>query len=123
MKNIILQSAAIFLLVAMMVSCGSNEEKDSIKQQIKEYKNEVSQLNIKIKELEQQLEELGDGEEQFFTPVKITSLQHRPFNHYFQVSGTVDADKKAFISPEINGQVKEILVAEGEYVKKGQLLA
>jgi len=38
------------------------------------------------------------------------------------VSGSIDADEKAYISPEINGQVKEIFVSEGETVTKGQLL-
>ncbi|MCK4568850.1 MAG: efflux RND transporter periplasmic adaptor subunit [Bacteroidales bacterium] len=114
-------SIAIIILIA--ASCDPVDEKEAVKSQIREYKDEVVRLNIKIKELEQELASLGETGEQFISPVTIDRLQERPFNHYFQVSGNVDAVEKAFISPEINGQVKEILVEEGDHVKKGQLLA
>jgi len=123
MKKIILKSATIILLAGVIVACGSGDTNESIQQQIKDYKDEVSQLNIKIKELEQQLEDRNVDEDKFITPVRVVDVEHQIFNHYFQVSGTVDADEKAYVSPEINGQVKEILVSEGELVKKGQLLA
>lgn len=114
-------SIAIIILIA--ASCDTVDEKEAARSQIREYKDEVSQLNIKIKELEQKLASLGETGEQFITPVTVDELQEKPFNHYFQVSGNVDAVEKAFISPEINGQIKEILVEEGDHVKKGQLLA
>ncbi len=114
-------SIAIIVLIA--VSCSPADEKETIKAQIKEYKDEVSQLNIKIKELEQELLSHGETGEHFILPVRADVIRERPFNHYFQASGTVDAVDKAYISPEINGQVKEIFVEEGDYVKKGQLLA
>jgi len=44
------------------------------------------------------------------------------FNHYIEVSGAAEAINAAYISPEINGQVKEIYVKEGEKVTKGQVL-
>lgn len=114
---------SIVIVILFAAACSQSEDKEDIKEQIKQYKDEVSQLNLKIKELEQQLSESGDLEDQFITPVKIDVLTPRPFNHYFQVTGTVDAVDKAYISPEINGQMEAILVVEGEYVKKGQLLA
>jgi membrane fusion protein (multidrug efflux system) len=123
MKKIILKSVSLLLLAGIIISCGTIDEKETIKQQIKEHKDQVSQLNIKIKELEQQLDGLGDKEDQFITPVKASEIQYRPFNHYFQVSGTVDATNKAYISPEINGQVKKIYVNEGDWVNEGQMLA
>ena len=123
MKNLILKSATLLLLAGFIGSCETKDEKETVKQQIKEYKDEVSHLNIKIKELEKQLEGFNTQDERFTTPVKAQEIQQGPFKHYFQVSGTVDAIDKAYISPEVNGQVKEILVTEGERVTKGQLLA
>lgn len=111
------------IIILLAASCGSSDENESINEQIKVYKDEVSQLNIKIKELEQQLTNNGESGEQFITPVTVDELIGRPFRHYFQVSGSVDAVEQAYISPEINGQIKEILVEEGDNVKKGQLLA
>lgn len=119
MKKIL--SIALIILIA--ASCGPAEEDGSVKEQIKTYKDEVSQLNIKIRELEQQLLESGEAAEGYLTPVTVRELTEKPFRHYFQVSGNVDAVDKAYISPEINGQIKQVLVREGEYVKKGQLLA
>lgn len=57
------------------------------------------------------------------TPVTVAKLQNKEFNHFIQVSGTVEAIHSAFISPEINGQIKKIFVEEGERVTKGQILA
>jgi RND family efflux transporter MFP subunit len=114
---------SIAILILIVAACGQSDDKEAVKEQIKQYKDEVTQLNLKIKELEQQLAESGDIEEQFITPIRVNELSRQVFNHYFQVSGTVDAVDKAYISPEINGQIQEILVEEGEYVQKGQLLA
>jgi len=114
---------SIAIIIFMATSCGPGEEHESIKDQIKVHKDEVSQLNIKIRELEQQLADEGATDKQFITPVSVVNLQVRPFNHYFQVSGTVDVVDQAYISPEINGQIKQVLVEEGDYVNKGQLLA
>lgn len=113
----------LLLITLFLVSCGTTDEKEAIKEQIKTYKDEVSQLNLKIAELESQLQNLGISDEHYTTPITILEVQEKPFMHYFQVSGNVDAVDKAFISPEMNGQIKEILVKEGDHVKKGQLLA
>ena len=123
MKKLILKSLTLLLLSGIITSCGNGDEKESIELQIKEYKDQVSQLNIQIKELEKQLEGLGGNDKRFITPVKASELLAGPFFHYIQVSGSVEAVEKAYISPEINGQIREILVAEGDHVKKGQLLA
>ncbi len=115
-----------FLTIAVIIlfaaSCGPADEGNTTKEQIKQYKDEVSQLNIKIRELEQQLVESGEADQQYLTPVSIVKLIKKPFRHYFQVSGNVEAIDNAYISPEINGQIKQVLVEEGDYVKKGQLL-
>ncbi|NQT77202.1 MAG: efflux RND transporter periplasmic adaptor subunit [Bacteroidetes bacterium] len=110
-------------IILIIASCGPADKKESIREEIKQYKAEVSHLNIKITELEQELENLGENNELFITPVKVIELQEGSFKHYFEVSGNVDAVEQAYISPEINGQIKEILVDEGDHVVKGQLLA
>ena len=110
-------------IILIIASCGPADKKESIREEIKQHKAEVSHLNIKITELEKELENLGESDDQFITPVKVITLQERPFRHYFEVSGSVEAVEQAYISTEINGQIKEIMVDEGDYVLKGQLLA
>lgn len=114
-------SIAIILIIA--AACTTGDDSETIRQQIKQHKDEVSQLNIKIKELEQQLFEMEGVGDKGNIPVRVLKLDYRPFNHYFQASGNVEAIDQAYISPEINGQVKEILVVEGDDAKKGELLA
>lgn len=54
--------------------------------------------------------------------VSIKEMSYQKFEHYFQANGSIEAVQDAFISPEINGQIKKIHVKEGQRVKKGQLL-
>lgn len=55
-------------------------------------------------------------------PVSVKTLAPEKFNHYIEISGTIEALNIAFISPEMNGQIKEILVREGDRVIKDQPL-
>lgn len=55
--------------------------------------------------------------------VKVEELKIVDFNHFIEVSGSIEALNDAFISPEMNGQIKKIYVEEGDYVQKGQKLA
>jgi membrane fusion protein (multidrug efflux system) len=54
--------------------------------------------------------------------ITVKKMAYEPFNHYFLANGTVEAVEDAFISPEINGQIKKIHVREGQRVKAGELL-
>lgn len=54
--------------------------------------------------------------------ITVKKMAYEPFNHYFQANGSVEAVEDAFISPEINGQIKKIHVREGQRVKAGELL-
>ncbi len=112
------------LIVIFIVACGSNnnpENTDEIKKQITEYKKQVDELNNKIADLEKQLND-DPAKISNKIPVSVKEMKYEPFFHYFEVNGTVEAINAAFISPEINGQVLNIYVQEGERVKKGQPL-
>jgi RND family efflux transporter MFP subunit len=119
MRNILF----ISIIVILATACSTGDDAEAVRQEIKNHKDEISQLNIKIKELEQKLAEMEETGDEYKIPVSIETMEYRTFRHYFQVSGTVEAVEQAYISPEINGQVKEVLVSEGDEVKKGQLLA
>ena len=81
-------------------------------------------MNEKIKELEAQLaasDELVDNAVKI--KVKTMDTKVEPFSHYFDATGDIETIDEAYISPEISGQITSIYVKEGDYVKKGQLLA
>jgi RND family efflux transporter MFP subunit len=54
--------------------------------------------------------------------VTVKNMAYEKFEHFFLANGSVEAVNDAFISPEINGQIKKVHVKEGQRVKQGQLL-
>jgi len=114
----------VVIIIGVLTSCSSKvdnpESKEEILIQISEYKKEMVELNKKLTTLEQELIDLEGGIKG--TPVYTSKIELQEFNHYFEVNGSVEAINAAYISPEINGQVKEIYVTEGNKVSKGQAL-
>jgi RND family efflux transporter MFP subunit len=113
--------AIIFIFLA---SCSNQETEQSVRDQISKHKKEVNLLNEEIAKLEKKLKELSPGTSSS-QQVAVTADEVKigPFNHFIQVSGTAEAVKEAFISPEVGGQIREIYVKEGDYVERGTLLA
>lgn len=121
MKTTKIMNKILILLIAISIfatSC-SEPEKD-INEQIREYKTQITDLNIKVAELEKQNKNEYKG---LRVPVKAEKISQKSFSHQFMASGELEAINEAFISPEISGQITDIYVNEGEEVKKGQLLA
>ncbi len=115
----------VIALTIVLAACSSKvnnpETEEEIREQISVYKKEIGELNKKIVSLEEKLAEVrGDVDKGI--PVTVTQLEPETFNHYVEVNGSVEAINAAYISPEINGQVEEIYVKEGQKVNKGQLL-
>lgn len=111
----------IFAISIFIVSCSSNDENNSDTDKLKSYKEQVKELNEKISEIEQaNSNSIYSGIE---IPVKVESVTTQPFSHNFTATGELESIEEAFISPEVNGQVTSVNVAEGQHVSKGQLLA
>lgn len=112
------------VLIIFMVSCSTPETQQSIKDKITSYKKEVGVMNQKIAELEKKLKSMSpEGENAEKIPVEVQEVALEPFSHFIQVSGSVEAVKEAFISPEMSGEIRELYVKEGDYAEKGRLLA
>lgn len=56
-------------------------------------------------------------------PVKVIELKKAPFASYVEVYGKVESGNNVLVNPETMGQILKIYVKEGQYVKKGQLIA
>jgi RND family efflux transporter MFP subunit len=110
-----------FIAVLFLVSCGSKKTNEDINKEITEYKNQIVEINKKIKALEEEIVP-EDGQLQRSIPVTVKEMEASTFHHYIEVNGTVEAVNSAYVSPEINGQVEAIYVKEGERVKTGQKL-
>jgi len=115
----------VIMLMALLTSCG-HQNKSEIEQQIITYQKQVVAINKKIDALQEKLDakqKKDDVAKGFSVSVKIQKVVPHIFKHYFEASGEVESVHEAFISPELNGQIVQILAHEGQYVKKGQLLA
>jgi len=114
----------LFLILALIViSCGSVDRADQLKEEIKTKKDQIMTLNTEIRGLEKELTEMeNEDPDKHKILVVLEELKYTPFKHYFEAHGSVESISEAFISPELNGQIKQIKVHEGDRVKKGQLL-
>lgn len=126
--NLYMRSLIKFMVMSIvilgLVSCANKESEETIRKQISDKKKEVNALNKQITGLENKLSALNSGDsDQNLIAVEVLEVFYQPFNHFIQVSGTAEAVREAYISPEVSGQIREIYVAEGDYVEKGQLLA
>lgn len=58
-----------------------------------------------------------------FIPVEVYPVQQQELAGNFKSTGNFYADKELDFASEVSGRVESILVKEGDYVQKGQLLA
>lgn len=77
-------------------------------------------VNTRLREIETELTTLDSTRS--LTTVTTMNLQTKPFAHFFQVYGTVEANKSISLYPEANGTIERIYIAEGQKVTEGQLL-
>jgi len=115
---------AVILGMALIVplGCGGPQRSDDVSGQIREKQAMVERLQAEIRELQRQAAEKPAREGAEGIPVAVQRLEPRPFSHFLQVNGTVEAVRQAFISPELNGQIKRIHVREGDVAHPGDLL-
>ncbi|PIF06605.1 MAG: efflux transporter periplasmic adaptor subunit [Draconibacterium sp.] len=111
----------IILVALVIVSCQNQKDDVEVKRnQLQKYKQQVHNLNEKIKALES---EIKGSEEAKVVNVKVTNLQPITFEHFVEVNGEVEAENNVDVSPEASGIIKEIYVTEGQWVNSGALMA
>jgi len=109
------------IISAILISCGSDPSKEeTIRKDIKNYRNQIAELEGKIKDLEA---ELGNNTNLNTTKVRVMDLKRKPFLKYFDATGELEAVNEVYISPEVSGQITSINVIEGDKVNKGQVVA
>ena len=130
MKKITQISIALMMSMAI-VSCGNSSKKDGDanlndkKLQLEKLKKEQEKNNVQIVKLQEELSKLDTSSS---NPSKIKLVTIAPvvikeFSHYIELQGTVDAENISYISPRgMGGQVKAVLIRQGDRVRKGQLL-
>lgn len=116
-KTIILFLSALLLVT----SCGeklSPEEKRT--KEVAKLEKEKKELDKKIKAL---VKEGIKKDSIRKIPVGLTDMGLTEFSQYLELQGRVDAAKSVNATPEAPGVVQTISVRNGQYVKRGQILA
>ena len=127
MSKILKLSGAAFLAI-LLVACGAStkEEKGALtdkKAELKKLKTEQSAVNDKVRKLEEEIAKLDTTAVSKIKLVAVTPLAQQNFTHYIDLQGKVDAENISYIAPRgTPGQVKELYIKQGDYVKKGQLI-
>jgi RND family efflux transporter MFP subunit len=120
MKNLNLLFIATLCISLASCSAKKDDSTEAKQKQLAEYKQQRQELDEKITQLEDELDALREIE---FINVKTQKTQPQLFEHFIEVTGTVEADQEVNVSPEGTGVIREILVKEGQHVTKGTILA
>lgn len=127
MKQYFITAVAGLLLLS---SCGDSKKDGNVeltdkKVALEKLKTDKDKIDSKITSLEKDIAKL-DTSAANAPKVKLVSVQtltNTDFSHYIELQGRVDAENISYISPRgQGGQVKAVLVKQGDHVKKGQLL-
>lgn len=106
-------------LSIVLAGCSGKPTAESIRKEISELKSQSFEIDKKISDLEKQLATMGSKQAGGLIPVEVKVVSPQNFDHYLELSATVEAENDAMVSPEASGQIKRILVKKGQYVKAG----
>ncbi len=112
--------AGVLIIVLTACSGAPDNTPEAKRKQLTVYKQELHDLENKISQLEAELDSARKIE---YVNVKILEVVPRRFEHFFEVTGNVEADQEVNVSPESSGKIMDILVREGQQVGKGAILA
>jgi RND family efflux transporter MFP subunit len=128
MKNIYLLFSAVLILNACSTKKEPTLEEILATNNIEQITSEKIRIDTELQELTANLNKLNrklnslnkDKNTPLITTFKV---QEEEFTHYIELQGNVQTKQNVLVYPEVPGILKEVLVKEGQYVKKGQLLA
>lgn len=123
MYKILIFISIVFLLVACNKKEAMPVDIEGIKTVLSTKKSEVASLQKEIKELSEKLVVLDPSLQEKSKMVDTMHLSVGAFDRYIELQGTVISDNMANVVSEVPGRITSLRVKEGDYVKKGQLIA
>ncbi len=121
--------AAFFLGLLLMLGCTpqpANEmpqDLTGLKALLKDKKQQLKSLNDEIADIEARVIKLDTNMARAAKLVTVASPERKDFNHYVTIQGAVQADDIVNVSSEVGGRIISLNTKEGQYVRKGQLIA
>ena len=110
--------------VYLFQSCGEvGEGIENLKKERKIITTELSTLQTRLDELDNQIAALDTTSIDEAKKVSVITINEDVFEHYFEIQGSVKADKNVIVIPEMGGLISEISVREGDQILKGSIIA
>lgn len=128
MKN----SIITFSLSLLLLACGQNKEEiktvnqtpsnlEELMLQKRNYTAQINSLNQELKEVDEAIKSLTRTEKR--TLVTAFQVAAKVFDHTVDIQANIKTRQNLLLAPEFGGRLEQILVQEGQEVKKGTLLA
>ena len=122
----------ISILTLIIISCNSsgslninslieNGDLEELIKRKKEYVDTMNNMQIELNEINDGISFLDENEK--LTLVSNYEIKEQVFNSYIEAQANLKTRKNVLILPEFQGTLEKIFVYEGQYVKKGKLLA
>ncbi|WP_317133719.1 biotin/lipoyl-binding protein [Galbibacter orientalis] len=126
------QTYLIILTAVILASCGGGDNKsveDVIASgNLEQIKAKREEVNLEHDALSTDLKALNEAVKKLDTTknyVLVTAFKAKDslFNHYIELQGSVSTKENIIINAEYSGALQQVLVKEGQEVRKGQVLA
>ena len=128
MKNISkILFAGLFLFILYSCTSSAKEKKgedlNDKKAQLEKLKGDQKKLNDQITQLQAEIAQADPAAATSAKLVTVMPLSNQNFDHYVELQGRIDSKNISYPVPRNGGgQVTQVYVKEGDFVKKGQLL-
>ncbi len=124
MKSKLYTRLSALAVIAILAACSATPPDNDKKARLEKLKTEQADIGKEIKKLE---EEIGISDPEARSAkakdVEVFIVAAKPFNHYVQTQGAIDAEDNILVSAKTAGVVTQVFVTEGQNISKGQLLA
>ena len=124
MNTTIYSRLSAVALASLLVACSATTPEQDKKARLEKLKTEQADLTKEIKKLE---DEIAKANPQASTvkskEVVVKELQLSKFEHFVQTQGSIESEENIQISAKMPGVVTQVMVQEGQDVRKGETLA
>lgn len=115
------------IILSLLFACQSQdawpEDLEGKETLLRDKKSEIRTLESDISKLKKEIETLKPPKEKKKRLVTTEAIIKKDFQRYLNAQGTLVAEDMVNVSSDMGGRLVRIYVKEGQYVKKGKLIA
>lgn len=124
MKRSGIKFSIMMIVTAVLLGCGGGSASEDPEARLNELVQQRDEINRQITELRKQLhrDQGNSGEPDRALLVLTRPVHVSRFDHFLEVQGNVESDTNIQVPYRTSGIIEQVLVEEGDKVKKGDLL-